>query len=631
MRSLRLALVALVISLVAAAQAPNPPLIQPAPGYDIERYLNIRSAGGPSYAPNTNDIVYLTNTTGVNQVWKNPDRGGYPEQLTFYDDRVQFVQWSPRGDVVLFGKDRGGDERTQLYLMDPEGHNIVALTDNPKAIFEFGDFSRDGRQICFSSNQRDPRLFDVYVMDLASRKPRLLLSGEVNFYAMSFSPDGRYVLASREHTDTDNDLFLIDTQSGQARRITPHEGDATYFGSAWLPDSSGFYLGTNQDRDRLALAFYDMRQGKVLYIEDAPDELDDETGIAIDLQGKNLFYAWNHDGVSVARIRNLKNNKVQIFHGLPAGVIGHASWNGDGTRVAFAYSSATINGDVFVLDLKGGDAWQATHSTHAGIPLGSFVSPELVSYTSFDGTKIPAFLYLPKGAARNGSLPAIVSIHGGPEAQERARFNPLYQYFLNRGYAILAPNIRGSAGFGKQYIHMDDYKKRPDAIRDGALTVDYLKTTGYVDPKKIVVMGGSYGGFMTLAETTMNPDLWAAAVDIVGIANWETFFKHTGAWRRANRASEYGDPEQDPQFMRSISPINFVDKIKAPLFVVAGANDPRVPKEEADQMVAKVRAKGVPVEYMAFDDEGHGLAKRANRIKAYSAIAAFLDKNVKNK
>jgi dipeptidyl aminopeptidase/acylaminoacyl peptidase len=195
---------------------------------------------------------------------------------------------------------------------------------------------------------------------------------------------------------------------------------------------------------------------------------------------------------------------------------------------------------------------------------------------------------------------------------------------------VLAPNIRGSSGFGKQYMHMDDYKKRPDAIKDAAWAADYLKSTGYIAPNKIAVMGGSYGGFMTLAQATMYPDRWAAAVDIVGISNWFTFFKSTGAWRRSHRANEYGDPEKDPEFMKSISPINFVKNIRAPLFVIAGANDPRVPKSEADQMVEQVRARGVPVEYISFPDEGHGMAKRANRIRGYTAIADFLDKYLRN-
>jgi len=597
--------------------------------YDIARYLNIRSASSPSYSPTSDDIVYLTNTTGTNQVWKNPGHGGYAEQLTFFDDRVLRVKWSPRGDVVLFTKDQGGNERAQLYLMDPDAETIEELTNSPKAIFQFGEFSRDGTRICYSSNERNERYFDVYVMDLGMRQARRVLSGEVNYYAHSFSPDGRQVLVSRENTNADNDLFLVDTRSESVVHLTPHTGEAMYRDMAWLPDGSGFYLASNEGRDKANLAFLDVHARALRYVEDAPMELDEATGIAIDRQGTTLFYAWNNNGTSLAKLRDLKSGRVQEFRGLPKGVIGRGSFNGDGSRLAFAYSSPTINGDVWVWDVVQNKAWQVTHSTRSGIP--SFVEPQVVSYPSFDGTLIPAFLYLPKGAAKDGRLPTIVSVHGGPEAQERAGFNPVYQYFLNRGYAVLAPNIRGSAGFGTKYLHMDDYKKRKDAIEDVAQAAAYLKSTGYADPDKLVIMGGSYGGFMTLAQVTMHPELWAAAVDIVGIANWRTFFQNTGVWRRANRATEYGDPEKDPEFMDSISPINFVDKIRAPLFVIAGANDPRVPKEEADQMVAKVKAKGVPVEYIAFPDEGHGMAKRVNRIKGYSAIAEFLDKYVKDK
>lgn len=636
-------LLALTVPACAQSATPTPapamgapPAVRGLGRYGMERYLNIRSASRPSYAPNTDDIAYLTTVTEVNQVWKHPARGGWPEQLTFFNDRVLDVEWSPRGDLILFTKDQGGDERGQLYVMDPEGETIEALTANPKVIHEFGGFSRDGAWICYSSNERSERLFDVYVMELAragglaTGKARRIYAGDENFYARSFSPDGRYVLAERERSSYDNDLFLIDTQSESVTHLTPHSGDAFYRDMVWLPNGSGFYLASNQDRDKFNLAFYDLRAKKLDYIESSPNDLDGSTGIAMDRVGNFLFYAWNVAGTSSVRIRNLKTNQVQSFRLPEPGVVGQGSFNGDGTKVAFSYSSATINGDVWVMDLKQDRASQVTHSTRAGIPSSSFVAPQAVTYRSFDGTEIPAFLYLPKGAEKGGKLAAIVSIHGGPESQERPGFNAIYQYFLNRGYAVLAPNIRGSSGFGQQYMHMDDYKKRPDAIKDAAWAADYLKSTGYIDPKKIAVMGGSYGGFMALAQATMFPDRWAATVDIMGIANWITFFKNTGAWRRSHRANEYGDPEKDPEFMKSISPINFVKNIRAPLFVIAGANDPRVPKEEADQMVEQVRARGVPVEYRAFADEGHGLAKRPNRIKGYTAIADFLDKYLRN-
>ncbi len=622
----------LLLSCVAwtQTQPAAPKLLRSDGKYAIERYLNIRSAGSPSYSPATDEIVYLSNVTGTNQVWKQPANGGYPEQLTFYDDRVMRVEWSPRGDVVLFVKDEGGNERGQLYLMDPDAETIEPLTSAPKVIHQFGDFSRDGLQVCYASNERNERYFDVYVVDLASRQKRRLLAGEVNYYPDSFSPDGRYVLVTREKSSYDNDLFLVDTRSESVTHLTPHQGEAFYRDMEWMPDGSGFYLAANEGRDKANLAFFDLRTRVLRYVEDSQLELDDATGIAIDRTGNLMFYAWNDRGVSLVKIRDLKTGRVQDFRGLPKGIVGEGSWNANGSRVTFSYASPSINSDVWVWDLAQNRAWQVTHSTRAGIPSSSFVEPQVITYPSHDGTQVPAFLYLPKGTAKGAALPAIVHVHGGPESQERAKFDTVYQYLLNRGYAILAPNIRGSAGFGRTYLHADDYKKRKDAIEDVTAAANFLKASGYVDPGKLVIMGGSYGGFMVLAQASMHPELWAAAVDIVGIANWKTFFQNTGAWRRAHRAAEYGDPEVDPEFMASISPINFAQNIRAPLFVIAGANDPRVPKHESDQIVEKVRARGVPVEYMPFADEGHGLAKRANRIKAYSAVAAFLDKHVKS-
>ncbi|MFL6301757.1 MAG: alpha/beta fold hydrolase [Terriglobales bacterium] len=618
-----------VLLTAAAAQTAAPSLLPKTTQFGMERFLNVRSASAPSISPKGDEVVYLTNVSGVNQVWKNQMVGGYPEQLTFFDDRVHEVRWSPRGDVILFTKDEGGNERTQLYLTDPKGESIEALTKDAKVINNFGDFSRDGSQICYSNNARVERYFDLYVMDLASKQPKRLLSNDANYYCASFSPDGRYVLANRERNNYDNDLFLVDTQSESVTHLTPHKGDALYNNAAWLPDGSGFYLASNQDRDKMNLAFYDVRAKQLKFIEDSPKEIDEETGINMDRGGKYLFYAWNDDGASSVRIRNLQTNKVDIFRGLPKGTVGAGSFSADASRVSFDYNSPAINSDVWMLDLKGNRASQVTHSTRAGIPADAFVQPQTITYPTFDGKQIPAFLYLPKNAAKDAKLAAIVYVHGGPEGQTRADFSSVLQYFVNRGYAVLAPNVRGSTGYGREYTHADDYKKRMDAVKDVAFAHEYLKNSGYIDPKKIVVMGGSYGGFMTLAQVTMNPDLWAAGVDIVGIANWSTFFKNTGAWRRENRAAEYGDPDKDPEFMKSISPINYVNQIKAPLFVIAGANDPRVPAAEADQIVAAVKAKGIPVESITFPDEGHGMAKRVNRIKGYGAIADFLDKYIK--
>jgi len=278
-----------------------------------------------------------------------------------------------------------------------------------------------------------------------------------------------------------------------------------------------------------------------------------------------------------------------------------------------------------------------------GISPLTFIEPKLIKYRSFDGREISAWFYRPErtkalntkagnfmiGVRPTADLPVIVSVHGGPEGQERPGFNALYQYYLSRGYAILATNVRGSTGYGKTFTHLDDVRKREDSVKDLKYAVDWLKTTGGADPKRIAVMGGSYGGYMTLAAITLYPDIWAAAVDTVGIGNWESFLKNTSGYRRRQREVEYGRLDRDIDFLRSISPLAKVDRIKAPLFVIAGRNDPRVPYTEAEQMVAALRKRGAVVEYKLYDDEGHGVSKLKNRIELYPLVADFLDKNMK--
>ncbi|HEV8160462.1 MAG TPA: S9 family peptidase, partial [Pyrinomonadaceae bacterium] len=287
---------------------------------------------------------------------------------------------------------------------------------------------------------------------------------------------------------------------------------------------------------------------------------------------------------------------------------------------------------------------QITKSSRSGIPSASFVEPQLIKYKTFDGKEIPAWYYKPQPFSlsvvpiaseaktieiNTKNLPVIVSVHGGPESQERAGFNPLYQYYLSRGYAILATNVRGSTGYGKTFSHLDDVEKREDSVKDLAAAVDWLKTSGGADAKRIAVMGGSYGGYMTLAAITLYPELFAAAVNTVGISNWETFLKNTSGYRRTQREVEYGFLDKNLEFLRSVSPIYKADKIKTPLFVIHGKNDPRVPYTEAEQLVEKLKNRGVSVEYKLFDDEGHGISKLKNRLELYPKVADFLDKHLK--
>ncbi len=617
----------------------------PAQNHTIQQYLNIRSASAPSLSPDGKRLVYLTNVTGTSQVWMIDLSGGTPKQVTNYDDNIGFVKFSPNGNGIVFGKAKGGDENTQFFWMKPDGTGIKELTANPKVRYNFGDWSNDGTRIYYTSNKRDKNFFDVYSMDVASGKEEMIFQQDGNNDFAAASKDASRIIISRSGTELglDNSLYLIDAKTKQATLLTPHEG-AAQFGDVHFLSNNEIVFGTNDKREYLNLAKMNLDTKNVQVLDNTNWDLD---AGAISDDGKLMAYTINRDGFSELYIVEAKNiGKKSSAVKLPAqGIVGGLDFSKDGRKLTFSFASAKYNSDVWTYDLQTKQLTQITKSSPSDIPQQSFVEPQLIKYKTFDGREIPAWFYKPQGAdftfqggsGRNQSrktvtatnMPVIVSVHGGPEGQERPGFNPLYQYYLSRGYAILATNVRGSTGYGKTFTHLDDVYKREDSIKDLAYAAEWLKTSGGADAKRIAVMGGSYGGYATLAAITLYPNLWAAAVDTVGIANWESFFKNTSGYRKRQREVEYGMADKDAAFLRSISPINKVDRIKTPLFVIAGKNDPRVPYTEAEQIVAALKKRGAKVEYKLFDDEGHGVSKLKNRLELYPLVADFLDKNMK--
>ena len=384
------------------------------------------------------------------------------------------------------------------------------------------------------------------------------------------------------------------------------------------------YLLTNQDREFLALASMDPASGAITVLH-APDW--DVELLDCSASGR-IAYATNMDGFSELAVLDSDDGATSPVAGLPQGVVTALAWSGDGQRLAVAVSSETRPSDVWVVEASALEARQLTHSDLGGLSDDAFTPSTLVHYPTFDGQQVPAFFHLPPGAESSGDLPVLLYVHGGPEAQSRPGFSPIVQYFAHRGYAVLVTNVRGSTGYGRTYVHQDDVEKRMDAVRDLKHAVDWLVDSGYSRPERIAVMGGSYGGFMTLAAVTTYPDLWGAAVELYGIANFHTFMENTGPWRRKLRATEYGDADRDADLLREISPIHRVDRIRAPLMALHGARDPRVPIGETEQIVAALRERGQAVEYVRFENEGHGFVKYENRVHAYTAIADFLDRHI---
>ena len=595
-----------------------------AQNYSIERYLNIRSAGSPTFSADGGRIAFLTNITGTSQIWMMSAGGGYPEQITAYQDNVGFVEWSPNGNGLIFGKAIGGNENTQFFWLSNDGAEIKELTKNPTVRHNFADYSHDGAKIYYSSNKRDRNFFDIYSMNLADRKEELLYQQDGNNDFAAASNDGSKIIISRSGIEfgLDNNLYLIDTKTKQETLLTPHEG-AAQFGDVHFITNNEIEFTTNDKREFMSPArmFLDAKAVRIL-----GDSKWDVDTIVVSRNNDAHAQITNREGFSELDIYQAKKMGKDSVK-LPAnGIVGGLEFSKDGKKLAFTFNSAKNNADIWIYDIQSKSLTQLTKSSRSGIPTSSFVEPELIKYKTFDGKEIPAWFYKPMNAS--GKLPVIISVHGGPEGQERPGFNPLYQYYLSRGYAVLATNVRGSTGYGKTFTHLDDVHKREDSVKDLAYSVDWLKANG-ADSKRIAVMGGSYGGYMTMAAITLYPDLFSAAVNTVGIVNWETFLKNTSGYRRRQREVEYGRLDRDLDFLRSISPLAKVDKIKTPLFVIHGKNDPRVPYTEAEQVVKALKDRNAIVEYKLYDDEGHGISKLKNRLELYPLVADFLDKYMK--
>ncbi len=614
----------------------------------IQQYLNIKSASAPTLSPDGRRLFYLTNITGTSQIYLIDLPNGQPKQITNYEDNIGFVKFSPKGDGVIFGKAKGGDENTQFYWMKPDGSGIKELTANPKVRYNFGDWSDDGARIYYASNKRDKNFFDVYAMNIADGTEELIFQQDGNNDFAAASKDGSRIIISRSGTELglDNNLYSVDAKTKKETLLTPHEG-ASQFANVSFVSNNEINLTMNDKREFMTFATMFPDQKTMQTGDDSPNAQWDLEDMETSPNGGTQARVTNREGFSDLEIYRRSVNGKRLTKEtvkLPAqGIVGGLSFSNDGGKLAFAFNSSKNNSEVWMYDIKSKSLTQITKSDRAGIGSIFFVEPELIKFKTFDGREIPAWYYKPQKEyiypekpkfgnpvpKPTTKLPVIVSVHGGPEGQERPVFNPLYQYYLSRGYAILATNVRGSTGYGKTYTHLDDVKKREDSIKDLAFAAEWLKTSGGADAKRIGIMGGSYGGYATLAAITLYPEIWAAAVDTVGIANWESFFKNTSGYRKRQREVEYGMADKDAEFLRSISPINKADRIKTPLFVIAGKNDPRVPYTEAEQIVKAVKDKGGIVEYKLYDDEGHGIAKLKNRLDLYPKVADFLDKYMK--
>ncbi len=591
--------------------------------FGFERYLNIRSANSPAWLDGGAKVAFLSDITGTPQVWCVEVEGGWPDQLTFFQEKVWTLSAAPGGKRVVCTRDIGGNERYQMFLVSSDGVEVRRISESLDAIYHFGAWAHDGTRIAYASNQRNGIHFDAYVQDVDTENTQLIYETQGNFRVLAWSPDGRQLILVNEVSSAHQILYLLDTESKDAKPLTPEHEPVNNLQAHWFEDEF-IYLLTNQGREFLGLAQLEIATGQITYL--MQDLQHDVEALAISPDGRAIAFVSSIDGYSHLGLYNLDTGKRLRVSDFPEGVIVEPKFSPDSSHLAVSIQSPQENLNVWVVDLENGPSAprKLTQSSLAGIPRRSFVAPALIHYETFDGRSIPGFFYHPQDA--QSPFPCILYVHGGPASQTIPDFDPRFQFFLSRGYGILAPNVRGSSGYGKTYMALDDVELRMDSVTDLKYAVEWLHQQDDVDADRIAIYGRSYGGFMVLSAITTYPDLWAAAIDVVGIANWVTFLENTSSWRRAHREQEYGSLENDRQFLASISPIHDVDKIQCPLLVIHGANDPRVPVSEADQIVESLRVRGHPVEYLRYEDEGHKIAKLHNRIDSFTKMGGFLDR-----
>lgn len=602
-------------------------------GFSIDRFLNARRCYGPSFSRDGTRISFISDMAGIPQAWSLPAGGGWPDQITFFPDRVGLVEYSPTDQQVLVATDVGGNENIQIWRIRYPGANPEPLTHDLSAMHPFGGWSPNGRLVAFTSNERDRASLDVVVLDVETGTSRTVLETDGMYAVEAWSPESDRLIVSRVDSSANNDLFEIDLQTRVTHLLTEHRGSARFEQAVYRVDGQALYLLTDLGRDFLGISELNLANHQLRTIHDT--NWDIET-FGLSPNGRFIALCANVDGYSRPSVLDLKTNAIQPVT-IPDGVVARSfvgnwndriRWSSDGRRLAFSLVGARETQNIWLADPSDGAAWQLTHSTVAGIRSSSMVEPELVHYRTFDGRSIPAYLYCPAQSLTTGA--AVVYIHGGPESQSRPAFDPLLQYLVDRGYTILVPNVRGSTGYGNAYSHLDDVERRMDAVADANAGAQWLASSGHAHSNRIAAMGGSYGGFMVLASLTTYPETWAAGVDLYGISNFVTFFENTHPFRRKHRAAEYGSLEHHRPLLERISPITHVERIRAPLFVAHGEEDIRVPIGETEQLVAALRARQVPVEFVRLAGEGHGIVRMESKLAVYPAIAAFLDRHLLN-
>jgi dipeptidyl aminopeptidase/acylaminoacyl peptidase len=596
--------------------------------YSVEDFYKNTEYSGASWAPGNQKLLVSSNASGIWNAYSMPVAGGPLEPLTKSTTNSIFAKsYFPADERLLYSSDEGGNELTHIYVRNTDG-TTRDLTPGAKLKADFHGWAGDDKSFFVSTNERDARYFDLYEVS-ADKLARTLVYRNTDGYLLGpISRDKRYLALIRTKTTSDADIFLHDRQNKTTKNITEHTGTVNNAPADFSPDGSKLLFISDEGREFNSLRSYDIASGAKAAVYEQPWDI---LGAEYSKQGKYLIVYVNEDSRYYARVLDAATLREVTLPNMPSGVVRGVTMPNDESSIAFYASDGSVPADLYAGKI-GAAPKQLTNALNEKIKREDLVVPKVVRFKSYDGVEVPGLLYKPHQAGPTSKAPAIVRVHGGPGGQAQVGYSELTQALVNHGYVVFDINNRGSSGYGKTFFAMDDRKHGESDLGDVVASKKMLIDTGYVDPDRIGILGGSYGGYMVLAALTLQPDAFKVGVDLFGISNWVRTLESIPPWWAAFREALYaelGDPKSDKERLHRISPLFNAQRIKVPFMVLQGANDPRVLKVESDEIVEAAKKNGVPVEYIVFPDEGHGFVKKPNEIKGYTAVLAFLDKYLK--
>jgi dipeptidyl aminopeptidase/acylaminoacyl peptidase len=611
--------------------SPTNPKARPIPVDDL--YFT-RSVSNASWSPDGKEILFTTDISGRANLWKVNADGGWPLQLTQSDERQYSGTWSPDGKWILYQQDTGGNELWDIFAIPSDGGEPINLTNTPEIREEGPRWSPDGKTIALNQKPKESTVYNIALMDWATRKVTLLTHEDTPdhiWQSVAWSPDGKTLYANRlEVSFTDADVYAIDVATAKTTNLTAHQGQSLNVASSLSQDGKTLLITSNQKGGYQNVALITVADKKLTWVTDTKWEASSGD---FSPDGKRFSYGINADGrtdVYLADAATLRSEKIPIAGGLNSFAAYPNSFSPSGSKILLSHESTAEPGDFWVYDLASRKTKQLTYSAVASLTSTPRAPAEIVHYKSFDGKMISALLWVPFNLRRDGTNPALLLPHGGPTGQHVDYWSPSIAAFVSRGYVCIAPNPRGSTGYGMAFQKANFKDLGGGDLQDEVYAAKFLEAIGYVNPKKIGITGGSYGGFMTLMAIGRTPDVWAAGVELYGIINWLTMLKHSDPMLQQYEQSLLGDPEKDRAVYDAASPITYIHAVKAPLLVLQGNNDPRVPKEEAEQVVDLLKKDGKTVDAHYYPNEGHGFEKRENQIDSIRRSLDWFDKYLKN-